>query len=80
VISLSLKLKQGLNALLPARVGLGTPAFEYSNRDFFEPQNIVEACWFEAFFTQFHEAFEWGAAIWTMSIPFRIRYILTIFG
>jgi len=38
VISLRLKLKRELNALLPARVGLGTPAFEYSIRDFFEPQ------------------------------------------
>jgi hypothetical protein len=27
-----------LNALLPAHVGLRAPAFEYSNRDFFEPQ------------------------------------------
>jgi hypothetical protein len=32
--------------------------FEYSIRDFFEPQNIVEACWLEAFFTQFREVFE----------------------
>ena len=32
--------------------------FEYSIRDFFEPQNIVEACWFEAFFTQFCDVFE----------------------
>jgi len=32
--------------------------FEYSNRDFFECQNIVETCWFEAFFTKFREAFE----------------------
>jgi hypothetical protein len=38
VISLSLKLKRELNALLPAHVGLGAPAFEYSNRDFFEVQ------------------------------------------
>ena len=80
VISLSLKLKWELNALLPAHVGLGAPALEYSNRDFFEPQNIVEECLFGAFFTQFYEAFEWGAAIWTMNIPFRIRYILTVFG
>ena len=27
--------------------------FEYPMRDFFEAQNIVEACWFEVFFTQF---------------------------
>jgi hypothetical protein len=44
VISLSLKLKRELNASLTAHVGLGAglgaPAFEYSNRDFFEPQNI----------------------------------------
>jgi hypothetical protein len=39
VISLSLKLKRELNALLPIRVGLGTLAFEYSNRDFFEAHN-----------------------------------------
>jgi hypothetical protein len=32
--------------------------FEYSIRDFFECQNVVEACWFGAFFTQFREAFE----------------------
>jgi hypothetical protein len=32
--------------------------FECSIRDFFECQNIVEACWFEAFFTQFCEVFE----------------------
>jgi len=32
--------------------------FEYSTRDFFEPQNIVEACWFEGFSTQFCEVFE----------------------
>jgi len=32
--------------------------FEYSIRDFFECQNVVEACWFEAFFTQFCEAFK----------------------
>ena len=41
VISLSLKLKRGLNALLPAHVGLRALAFEYSNRDFFEPQKWV---------------------------------------
>jgi hypothetical protein len=44
VISLSLKLKQGLNALLPARVGLGALAFEYSMRDFFEPQKVDGGC------------------------------------
>jgi hypothetical protein len=38
VISLRLKLKLELNALLPAHVGLGAPAFEYSIRDFFEPR------------------------------------------
>ena len=27
-------------------------------RDFFECQNVVEACWFEGFFTQFCEVFE----------------------
>jgi hypothetical protein len=32
--------------------------FECSIRDFFECQNIVEACWFEAFFTQFCLVFE----------------------
>jgi hypothetical protein len=32
--------------------------FEYSIRDFFEPQNVVEACWFRAFFTQFWKVFE----------------------
>jgi hypothetical protein len=32
--------------------------FEYSIRDFFECQNVVEACWFQAFFTQFREALE----------------------
>ena len=32
--------------------------FEYSIRDFFECQNIVEACWFSAFFTQFCMVFE----------------------
>jgi hypothetical protein len=58
VIFLRLKLKRGLNALLPARVSLRALAFEYSIRDFSEPQNVVEACWFRAFFTQFHEASE----------------------
>jgi hypothetical protein len=58
VIFLRLKLKRELNALLPVRVGLRALAFEYSMRDFFEPQNVVEACWFRCFFTQFHEAFE----------------------
>jgi hypothetical protein len=43
VIFLRLKLKWELNALLPAPVGLGHLAFEYSNRDFFEPQNNVRA-------------------------------------
>ena len=37
VIFLRLKLKRELNASLPAHVGLGALAFEYSNRDFFEP-------------------------------------------
>jgi hypothetical protein len=37
-----------LNALLPARIDLGALVFEYSNRDFFEPQNDAEACWFHA--------------------------------
>jgi hypothetical protein len=32
--------------------------FECSIRDFFECQNVVEACWFGAFFTQFYEVFE----------------------
>ena len=32
--------------------------FEYSIRDFFECQNVVEACWFSAFFTQFCLVFE----------------------
>jgi hypothetical protein len=32
--------------------------FEYSIRDFFECQNVVEACWSSAFFTQFREVFE----------------------
>jgi hypothetical protein len=32
--------------------------FECSIRDFFEAQNVVEACWFQGFFTQFCEAFE----------------------
>ena len=32
--------------------------FEYSIRDFFECQNIVEPCWFSAFFTQFCLVFE----------------------
>jgi hypothetical protein len=41
VISLRLKLKRGLNALLPAHVGLGAPAFEYSNRDSFEAQFLI---------------------------------------
>jgi hypothetical protein len=58
VISLSLKLKLGLNALLPTRVSLRALVFEYSIRDFFEPQNVVEQCWFLAFFTQFSGAFE----------------------
>jgi hypothetical protein len=42
----------GLNVEVRALV------FEYSIRDFFEAQNIVEACWFQAFFTQFCEVFE----------------------
>ena len=58
VIFLRLKLKQELNALLPAHVGLGALAFEHSNRDFFETQNVVEACWFRCFFTQFCGVFE----------------------
>ena len=32
--------------------------FECSIRDFFECQNVVEACWFGAFFTQFSLVFE----------------------
>jgi hypothetical protein len=40
VISLRLKLKWGLNALLPAHVGLGASAFECSIRDFFEAQKL----------------------------------------
>ena len=32
--------------------------FECSIRDFFECQNVVEACWFSAFFTQFRLFFE----------------------
>ena len=46
VISLRLKLKRELNPLLPARVGLGAPAFQYSNRDFFEAQlwGLVGCC------------------------------------
>ena len=32
--------------------------FEYSIRDFFEPQNNAEQCCFSVFFTQFREAFE----------------------
>jgi len=43
VISLRLKLKRGLNALLPAHVGLETLASEYSIRDFFEPQKHAGA-------------------------------------
>jgi len=34
--------------------------FECSIRDFFECQNVVEACWFSAFFTQFCMVFECG--------------------
>jgi hypothetical protein len=45
VISLRLKLKWGLNALLPVHVGLGTPALEYSIRGFFEPQEF-DGLWF----------------------------------
>jgi hypothetical protein len=41
VISLRLKLKRGLNALLPERVNSGVLVFEYSIRDFFEPQNVI---------------------------------------
>jgi hypothetical protein len=32
-----------------AHVGVRVFGFEYSMRDFFEPQNIVEQCWFLAF-------------------------------
>jgi hypothetical protein len=32
--------------------------FEYSSGDFFECQNIVEACCFQVFFTQFCLVFE----------------------
>jgi hypothetical protein len=32
--------------------------FECSIRDFFEPQNNAEQCWFQALFTQFREVFE----------------------
>jgi hypothetical protein len=52
VISLRLKLKWELNALLPARAGLGAPAFEYSIRDFFEAQNI--GVWGLVVFWVFH--------------------------
>jgi hypothetical protein len=41
VISLSLKLKRGLNVLLPTHVGLGAPALECSIRDFFEAQKLM---------------------------------------
>jgi hypothetical protein len=36
----------------------GVLVFERSIRDFFECQNVVEACWFEALFTQFCLIFE----------------------
>jgi hypothetical protein len=44
VFFLRLKLKRELNVLLPARVGLGAPAFEYPMRDFFEAQKVDGVC------------------------------------
>jgi hypothetical protein len=44
---------------LAVNVEGGALVFEYSIRDFFECLNIVEACWFGAFFTQFRGVFEW---------------------
>ena len=43
MIFLRLKLKRGLNVLLPTDVGLGAAAFEYLIRDFFGCQNVVRA-------------------------------------
>ena len=43
MISLSLKLKWELNALLPEHVGFGTLAFKYSSRNFLEARNVVRA-------------------------------------
>jgi hypothetical protein len=43
VISLRLKLKWELNALLPEHVGFGTLAFKYSSRNFLEARNVVRA-------------------------------------
>jgi hypothetical protein len=54
VIFLRLKLKRGLNALLPAHVGLGAPAFEYSIRDFFEAQFLM--CCFAECLRGLHDA------------------------
>jgi hypothetical protein len=42
VILLRLKLKRGLNALLPAPVGLGHLAFEYSIRDFLSLKTLLK--------------------------------------
>jgi hypothetical protein len=44
VFFLRLKLKRGLNVLLPAHVGLGHLAFEYSFRVFLEAQTVC--CFF----------------------------------
>jgi hypothetical protein len=49
VISLRLKLKRELNALLPARVGLRAPAFEYSNRNFLRLKSMLKHAGFRLF-------------------------------
>jgi hypothetical protein len=41
-----------------AALGVGVLVFEYSSRDLFECQNVVEVCWFQVFFTQTREVFE----------------------
>jgi hypothetical protein len=53
-------------------VEVGVLVFEYSIRDFFEAQNVVEACWFRAFFTQFCGVFECQNAVVVLAAMLRV--------
>ena len=57
--------------------------FECSTRDFFECQNIVETCWFGAFFTQFRLVFECqkfrGAEFLMLELAFLCLSVQSVF-
>jgi len=70
VISLRLKLKWGLNALLPAHLGLGALVFEYSIPDFFEAQTVRGFCWFFCAF-----GFLVGVCVWFWLVLFLRKFV-----